>query len=113
MRSVQTVTIADGASVSGVVDLGLDGNLSGIITDSGWNATGIQVEGSWDGVNFFPVFDGGTLMGVTSAVASTFYVLDVHRTVSVRYVRLRSGTSAVPVAQTGATTLTVISGHFV
>lgn len=113
MRSVQIATIAATASVSDIIDLGLDGNLSGIITDAAWDTAGIQIEGSMDGTNFFPMFDNATVLGVTSAAASAFYAFDIHRTISARYIRVRSGTSAAPVAQADETLLTVISGHFV
>lgn len=113
MRSVQIATIEAAASVSDTIDLGLDGNISGLITDAAWDSAGIQIEGSMDGTNFFPMFDNANIIGVTRAAASSFYSLDIHRTVSARYIRVRSGTSAVPVVQADETLVTVISGHFV
>lgn len=113
MRSIQTVTIGAAASVSSAVDLGLDGVLSAVITDSAWDTAGIQIEGSADGTNYFPVFDNGTLVGVTSAVASKMYSIEPKQVLSARYVRVRSGTSASPVVQADSTTLTIISGHFI
>lgn len=113
MRSLQIATFAAGASVSDIVDLGLDGNLSGLITDGAFDGADIRIEGSMDGINFFPLLDGSTSVGVASAVASTFYVFDIHKTISARYIKLRSGTSAVPVVQADETLVTVISGHFV
>jgi hypothetical protein len=114
MRSIQLATILSGQSLSNAVDLGLDGNLAAIITDSAWDTNEIEVQGSVDGTNYFPVYTSGSQkLEVAAAVASRIYLFDTHFTAGVRYVKFLSTASDVPVNQTGNTVLTVISGHFV
>lgn len=110
MRSSLSATITAGTSISDIVDLGVTGSAVGLLTSSTWTASGIQLEGSLAGINFYPMFDSfGAVVGVSSAAASALYTLDIVAAIPARYIRVRSGTSGAPVNQTNTTVVTVIS----
>lgn len=92
------VTILTNASLSDALDLE-GGRLEGIIMPAVWTAAGISFEGSMDNVNFYEVGDG---------TAEVTYVADAGWLIVIppgelygagRYLKIRSGTSVVPVAQ--------------
>lgn len=113
MRSVFTATIANGASVSDAWDMGLGGGLIGLISPSAWTAAGIQLEGSMDNVTFYPLTDTlGSAVGISSVTVSLMYYFDALAAMPARYIRVRSGTSAVPVNQGAARTLYLIARQF-
>lgn len=100
-RSVATATIANGASVSGSVDL-LSTALLGFIAPSGWTAAALSIEVSVDGSNWSAaIYDGSnSAVGSWSAVvAGAAYAVDAVSMLPFRYVRFRSGSGASPVNQ--------------
>ena len=101
VRAVRTATIADEASLSGeVVCEGL--TLAAIVVPAGWVAADITFVGSVDGTNFFNLHEAGSDTEVTvQAAASRYIALDPTTYAGVQRLKVRSGTSAVPVAQTG------------
>ena len=93
------VTIANGTSLSASVDLGAN-RVFGVVMPAAWTAAGLTFQGSSDGINFFDLFDdGGTEVSVTVA-ASKFVVLAAPvKMLSVRWIKVRSGTTGSPVNQ--------------
>ena len=102
----ETVQIDNTASLSGSVDL--KGRLLvGVGGPAIWTAAGIAFEGSMDDTTFCEV---------TNGAAEITLVFDAGWFISIppgtlegagRYIKLRSGTSTVPVAQGGARIITV------
>ncbi len=112
MLTSQVAVIAAGASVSTAVNL-FDGNLVGIQMPAAWTAAGIQLEGSFDGLSFFPLHDvSGNALGIASPGINLQYALDPVNFLGVRFVRIRSGTSAAPVIQVSSATLNLLSRRF-
>lgn len=113
MRSVMQVTIGAGASLSSAIDCG-DGNVCGVKFPAGWTAAGFQLLGSNDGITYSPMQDQlGVIVGAAAtALANIAVSLDPYTTVSFRYVKVQSGTAAVPVVQVSAVTLDVMSKRF-
>lgn len=104
-----TVTIADAASLS---DAGaLNGRvLCGIQLPSGWSTQHVTFQGSVDGSNFFDVYDAtNTEVTISSAAASRFYQLEPAKFAGLKFVKVRSGTSAAPVTQSGIDIITLVA----
>lgn len=125
-RRIQQITIANGQSLSDILELGEAEDVV-IIMPAAWTAAAITFSAEGPGATATsagvespvagtqsPVFDeGGTELTIASAaaVASRAIVLSSlalqAMTAALDRVRLRSGTSAVPVAQGAARTFTV------
>lgn len=100
-RSTVTATIANGASVSGTVDL-TSTALLGFIAPAAWTTAALNIEVSADGSTWATVvYDGsGTAVSSWSAlVAGAAYAVDTVSMLPFRYARFRSGTSGSPVNQ--------------
>lgn len=107
--SYKNVPIPAGASgISGDVDLG-PYRLGGIAIPSSWiTATSITFQASADGTNWYNLFDEvGTEISIGVA-ASRLARLSLADWLSLRWLRLRSGTSGAPVNQTNSPVLTLI-----
>jgi hypothetical protein len=73
-----------------------------------WTAANLTLQASVDNSTWDNVFDSlGTEVTITAA-ASRFILLNPADFVSVRYLKVRSGTSGTPVNQGGARTITLI-----
>lgn len=112
IRSTTTATIANGASVSGTVDL-TDTSLLGFIAPAAWTTAELNIEVSVDNTNWVTagVLDGsGSNVSRWSAVtAGAAYSVDVVNMLPYRFVRFRSGTAASPVNQGADRAFTVIT----
>jgi hypothetical protein len=105
--TTQTVTIANGASLSNEVDLETK-TLIAIDMPSSWTTANLTLQASVDNSTWDNVFDSlGTEVTILAA-ASRFILLNPADFVSVRYLKVRSGTSGTPVNQGGARTITLI-----
>ncbi len=102
-----TVTIANGASLSGAVDLG-GRKLVGIIMPDTWTAAALTFQASPDGTNFFNVYDDPTERRLTVA-ASYYSALNISDWVGFRWLKIRSGTAASAVNQAAERTLTLVA----
>lgn len=103
------VSIANGASLSGVVDLG-DGAVAGIIMPAAWTAASLTFQVSRDGTTFYDLYSGATEYSVTG-VADVYQALDPNIFRGVRYVKVRSGASAAAVAQGAARTAYLVGAN--
>lgn len=105
-----TVTIADGASLSGAVDL-RHYTLVGVITDAAWdtNSMSFAVATSLDGT-YVPLhtLTTGAEVVAPGIVASKWFAADPADFAGVRFLKVRSGTSGTPVNQAGATVVTLV-----
>lgn len=102
-----TVTIANGQSLSGAVDLS-SYTLVGLVMPAAWTAAAITFQGSVDNVNFFDVCDQNAEINVGAAAANKYILLSPATFVGLRYLKIQSGTNAVPVNQGQQTTITLV-----
>lgn len=96
--------ILNGASLSAEVDL-RGGTIVGIQMPAAWTAANITFQGACrTSLEVTPVFqdvydDGGTEVVVTAAAARFINIVAPFDGTSLRYIKVRSGTSAAAVAQ--------------
>ena len=103
-----TATIANGASLSGTVDLGTN-RLFAIVMPASWTTAGLTFRVSADGTNFFDLYDdAGTEVTFVAAASRVIQNSNPGRWLGFRYLQIRSGTSGTPVNQGGARSLTII-----
>lgn len=106
-----SATIANGASLSGAVDLaGL--TLVGIeIDESGWTAAALTFQASTDGTDYDDLYDAAGEATVASAqvAAGRYITLDPAKFQGVNHIKVRSGTGAVPVNQAAERTLALVA----
>jgi hypothetical protein len=101
-----TVTIANGASLSGAVDL-KGRKLVAIIMPASWTAASLTFQGSVNDTDYFNVYDGATERALIVA-ASYYSALNIGDWVGFRYLKIRSGTAASAVNQGGARVITLV-----
>ena len=101
-----TLTIANGASLSGAVDL-KGRKLVAIDMPSAWTAASLTFQASPDGVTYDDMYDGATERAITVA-ASRYMMLNIGDWIGVRFLKIRSGTAGTPVNQGGARTITLV-----
>ena len=103
----KTVTVADGASLSDAAFTEYL-ELCGVITDSGWNTAALTFQGSHDGTNYFNIWNGASELSYAAVVASTWVAFDPALFLGIPYIKVRSGTSASAVNQTGDSVVTLV-----
>jgi hypothetical protein len=107
-----TIAMNDSAGLSDVVDLGVGYQLVGIQMPSAWTAAKLTFRCSADGVTYANKFDryGSEFeIPTQSAAASQYIQLEPSDFLGVRYVMVRSGSSATPVTQAGGRALTLVA----
>ena len=110
MTKAYTVTVANGASLSGSSGLfdGASRALS-VATDAAWDTAAITFQGSYDGTNFFNLYKEGTEYTIAGVLASTINTIDLSVFMGLRAVKVRSGTSGAAVNQTGDSVVTLMT----
>lgn len=106
----RTVTIAASASVSGEIDLEAY-RLVGVVMPSGWTTAALTfTAASTSGGTFQNVYDDAGDEVTVQAAASRSIGVDYAAGALApwRYVKVRSGTSATPVAQAAERTITLV-----
>lgn len=113
--STQIVTIANGASLSGSINLnGLTDaphglRLFGIVMPAAWTAANLTFQASFDGgTTYVDMYDYNGLEVVATASTSRLIVLDPVVFASIPLLKIRSGTAASAVNQGGDRTLTLV-----
>src|SRR5438128_2320118 len=100
-----TATIASGAAVSDVLTV-WPVSISAIVMPSAWTAALFTFQGSFDGANFFDLFnDAGDEYNIPALVSQAI-VLNVP--LPFPHVKVRSGTTGSPVNQGAARSITLI-----
>lgn len=104
-----TATIASGASITGNIDLGLM-RLGRIMMPAAWTSANITLQTSPDGVDWTStgLYDATGAEYTITAAAGRSILVPLSDMLSVRYLRIRSGTSGTPVAQAAARSITLI-----
>lgn len=97
-----STTIAEGESLSSSVNLGAGYTLVAISMPAAWTAAPLTFQASRYGSTFINLFDADGVEVQVAADANRYIVLDPALWVGVWYLKLRSGTSSVPVAQAAA-----------
>ncbi len=106
------VTIAAGSSLSSSARVD-EGTVVAIVMPSAWDAANITFQASQDGTNWLNVHNEAGDEVTATAAAGRYIVLmadaaDQVVLSSMRYLRLRSGTSALPVNQTAERVITLV-----
>jgi hypothetical protein len=105
-RRIQ-VTIANGASLSGVAGLGRGVSLVGIVMPAAWTTAGLSFQASADSTNFADLYDSGSEYTV-AAGASRYIQIPADKTDSIMALKVRSGTTGTPVNQGADRVITLI-----
>lgn len=112
VRTPVTATIASGASATSAIDLA-GACLVGFLSPAAWDAAALNIEVSVDNSTWITagVYDstGVQTASYPSLTANAAYSVDMHALLPYRYVRLRSGTFALPVNQTAVRNFTLIA----
>jgi len=98
------VSIANGASSSADIDLGV-ARLNRIDMPAAWTAANLTFLTSSDNITWRDLYDKAGVEYSAVAAASRSIIVPLDDMLSVRYLRIRSGTSAVPVIQLALRTL--------
>jgi hypothetical protein len=109
--AIGSVTIANGASLSDLLDL-QGSALAGVQFPAAWTAAGVAFEVSADGTTFQPLYNsaGEVAYSTSAAAASRSLSVNGEDFLGWRYVKVRSGTSGSPVNQ-GAARVLVLTGR--
>lgn len=114
-KSIATVTIANGTSLSGPVNLG-DKVLCAIILPAVWTGAAISFQASDDnGVTWKDMFDDGAQeinVPTTGAVAGQRISMDPSMFAGVDAIKVRSGLTAAAVNQAADRSITLVSRKF-
>lgn len=108
-----TATIVNGESLSDAVRIeGLA--MISLQMPSAWTAAGLTFQGSGDGVTFGDVYDdaGAEVAVIAANVAVSRVIVDatvLEKLAGLAWIKVRSGTSGVPVAQGGDRSIVVIA----
>lgn len=103
----KTCTIANGESLSGAVYVGGEHSLVGITYPAAWTAAGISFQVSFDGVTYQNLRDDAGNEVTKTVTAGQFRELDASEFKTAIYLKVRSGTAALAVAQLAARTITL------
>lgn len=103
----RTATIANGASLSGAVEI--DGaTLVGVVMPAAWTTANLTLQMSADDSNFANVYDELGSEKTITAAASRYILLNPSDYLGSNSLKIRSGTSGTPVNQGGDRTITII-----
>lgn len=100
----ETVTIANGQSLSAAVDL-KGRSLIGIVMPSSWTTAKLTFQVSLDGTTYNDLYNLQGDEMTSEASTSRFIAMTQFEFLPVRYVKIRSGTSGTPVNQGAARTI--------
>jgi hypothetical protein len=93
-----SATIANGESLSGAVDLN-NARLASIQMPAAWTAANLTFQASADGVTYADLYDNEAVEYTVQAAASRVLIVPLVDFLGIRYLKVRSGTSAAAVAQ--------------
>ena len=95
----KTGTITNGTSLSGAIDCSA-GRPSRIAMPSTWDSANLTFQASADGTTYNNLYDSSGNEYTVTAAASRSILLPLADFISIRYLKIRSGTSGSPVNQT-------------
>lgn len=103
---VASASIANGASLSGAVDLAT-GRLVQIQMPAAWDAAALTFQTSADGVTYADLYDVTGAEYTVPAAASQSVVIPRDDFIGTRYLKIRSGLAAAAVNQSAARAITL------
>lgn len=106
--NIQTSTVANGASLSGANDLAGE-TLVGIHMPAVWTAANLTFQVSEDGITYDNLYDRFGNETVYTTAAARFMPVLPSEWIGIRYIKVRSGTSGVPVAQAAARAIVLVT----
>jgi hypothetical protein len=106
MPDTRVATIANGESLSSAVDL-QDGRAARIDMPSAWTAADLTFQVSPDGNTYTDLYEADGTEYTVTAAASRSIILPIADFLGIRYLKVRSGTSAAAVNQGAARNLTI------
>lgn len=101
-------TIANASSLSGLIDLA-GKTLLGIHMSAVWTTANLTFQVSEDGVTYDNLYDRFGNEVVYTVAGARYIPLLPSEWIGIRFVKVRSGTSAIPVAQGAARNIVLIS----
>lgn len=101
-------TIASGAAISSAIDLGVE-RAHRLAFPAAWTAAVVTFQTSADGATFNDLYDQFGEITLGTAAASRSILMPQEAFFGVRYLKVRSGTSASPVNQAAARSLTLVT----
>ena len=107
-RTEHAVTIANAAALSNAVNLRGE-VLVGVRMPAAWTAAGITFQVSMDNVTYLNAYAAGGGEVALVVVAAHHVALDPNGYAGFRWIKVRSGTGAVPVNQLAERVFSVIS----
>lgn len=108
VRETKELVIANGESLSTAVDLTDSLVLVGLQMPAAWTAAGITLQASVDGITYGDLKDYAGNEYSLVVTADDYLYLDPAELVSIRYLKVRSGTSGTPVNQAAERTITLL-----
>lgn len=102
-----TASISSGAALSAAVDLVI-ASLVALQMPAAWTAADLTFQSSSDGATYVDVYSSAGVELQFTAAASRFIYVDPSVFLGMRYIKLRSGTSAAAVNQGAARSITLI-----
>jgi len=108
-----TATIAINTSLSPAVYIGGEFNLIGIRYPAAWTAAGLSFQVSLDNVTYDVLRDDGGNEITKTVTAGQFREFDSAEFKTAIWLKVQSGTSAVPVNQLAARTITIYVRRYI
>lgn len=105
LNKTLTATIASGASLSDVLSV-YPVAISAIIMPAAWTAADLSFQGSYDGINFFDLYNDSGVEYYIPALVSQAIVLNVP--LPFPYIKVRSGLTAAAVNQGAARSISFV-----
>ena len=105
--TVVTATLASGTNISANIDLGTS-RLGRIAMPADWTPADLTLQTSYDGSAWNNLFDKDGGEYTIKAAGARSILIPLSDMLSVRYLRVRSGTSGAPISQAAARNLMLI-----
>lgn len=104
----ETVTIANGASLSGALNID-QRNLFAILMPAAWTSAAMTFQGSYDGTTYYDLYDeNGVEINFTVAASRYVLISAPIKFLGLKKLKVRSGTSASAVNQGGDRAIGII-----
>ena len=106
----KTVTIANGASLSGASADAKQKTLVGVVTPAAWTTAGVSFQVSYDNGTTYVVLwdDTGAEYTIPAVPASRYVAVDPTKFLGVTNIKIQSGTSAATTNQAGSDIVTLV-----
>lgn len=103
-----TGTISSGSSLSGAIDM-TDKTIWSILMPAAWTAADITFQASYDGTNYYNLYEGGTEYQLATDANRVLTITKPQLFILVTHIKIRSGTTGTPVNQGADRAISVLS----